>query len=291
MSRGLILLVSLLLAAGPASGGTVQDMLGREVRVPDRPGRVVSLAPSLTEIVYALGAEAQLVGVTTYCDYPPEATQKPKVGGMTTPNLEAILALGPDLVLATTEGDREQDVRDLERLGLPVYVVRPTSFATVLESVLRVGEILGRPDRARQLVEGMRREVEAIARTTRPLPHPRVLYVLWGDPLIVPGRDTIMTDLIRLAGGVSVTGQEALPYPRFSLEEVVARNPEVIVLAQHGSASVDERLERWRHLRLLSAVRQGRIYGIDGNLIHRPGPRIVEGLRTLARLFHPEAFR
>jgi len=286
---GLLLALVLLLAAGPASAGTVRDMLDREVRVPDRPARVISLAPSLTEIVYALGAEARLVGVTSYCDYPPEAAEKPKVGGMVTPSLEAILTLRPDLVLATTEGNREEHVRELERLGLSVYLVRPTSFATVLESVLRVGELLGREAEARKLVEGMRREVEAIARAARSRPHPRVLYVLWGDPLIVPGRDTIMTDLIRLAGGVSVTGQEALPYPRFSLEEMVARHPEIIVLAQHGSASVDERLDRWRHLRVIPAVRAGRIYGIDGDLLHRPGPRIVQGLRALARFFHPGA--
>ncbi|MBI2879360.1 MAG: cobalamin-binding protein [Candidatus Rokubacteria bacterium] len=286
--KGLLLALALLLAAGSAEAGTVRDMLGREVRVPERPGRVVSLAPSLTETVYALGAEAQLVGVTTNCDYPPEAAKKPKVGGMVTPSLEAILTLRPDLVLATTEGNREEHVLELERLGLSVYLVRPTSFATVLESVLRVGELLGREAEARKLVEEMRREVAAVAQATRPRPRPRVLYVLWGDPLIVPGRDTIMTDLIRLAGGVSVTGEEALPYPRFSLEEVVARNPEIIVLAQHGLNSVDERLQRWRHLKLLPAVRAGRIYGIDGNLLHRPGPRIVEGLRALARLFHPE---
>lgn len=288
MSAALLLTAALLLAPGPAAAGTVRDMLDREVRVPDRPARVVSLAPSLTEIVYALGAEEVLVGVTTFCDYPPEAATKPKVGGIVNPSLEAILSLRPDLVLATTEGNREEDIRQLERLGLPVYLVRPTGFATVLESIGRVGELLGRTTEARELVARMRQDVEAIARATRPRPRPRVLYVLWGDPLIVPGRDTIMTDLIRLAGGVSVTGEERFPYPRFSLEEMVARDPEIIVLAQHGSASVDERLQRWRHLRLLPAVREGRIYGIEGDLIHRPGPRIVEGLRVLARLFHPE---
>jgi len=278
----------LALAVVPGRAAEVQDMSGRRVAVPARPTRVVSLAPSLTEIVYALGAGERLVGVTEYCDYPKEATAKPKVGGIYTPNFEAILTLRPDLALATTEGNREEHVRGLAALGIPVYVVRPVDFATVLQSIERVGRLLGRQGEAAALAGSMRQEAEAIARAVEGVRRPRVLYVLWGNPLIVPGRDTLITDLIRRAGGESVTRDEPLAYPRFSVEEAMARQPERIVLAQHGEASVDERLREWQHLRLLPAVRQGRIHPIDGNLMHRPGPRILEGLRTLARLLHPE---
>jgi iron complex transport system substrate-binding protein len=283
-----VLVVALVGAAAPSRAAEVQDMLGRRVTVPERPGRVVSLAPSLTEIAYAVGAGEQLVGVTEYCDFPREARAKPKIGGIYTPNFEVILTLKPDLVLATTEGNREEHIRGLEDLGIPVYVVRPLDFVTVLDSIERIGRVLGRETEARRRVDAMKRQADEVARAVHGVPRPRVLYVLWGDPLIVPGRDTLITDLIRRAGGESVTGDERLPYPRFSLEEAVARRPERIVLAQHGEVTVDERLREWQHLTLLPAVRQGHVYRIDGDLIHRPGPRIVEGLRALARLLHPE---
>ncbi len=289
--RGLgawLALLLLALGAFPAGAGEVRDMLGRRVVVPASPTRVVSLAPSLTETVYAVGAAERLVGVTDFCDFPAEASRKPKVGGIYTPNLEAILSLKPDLVLATTEGNREEHVQALGALGLPVYLVRPTDFATVLESIERVGHLLDRAAEGRRLAGAMRDEAEGIARSVKSLPRPRVLYVLWGNPLIVPGRDTLITDLIRRAGGESVSGDEPFAYPRFSVEEAVARRPDRIVVAQHGEASLDDRLREWQHLTLLPAVRQGRIAPIDGNLLHRPGPRVVQGLRALARILHPE---
>ena len=291
MIRGRLRIASLglLLALVPlayAQAGEVRDMLGRRVVVPERPARVVSLAPNLTEIVFALGAGEQLVGVTDYCDFPAEASKKAKVGGICTPNFEAILSLRPDLILATTEGNREEHILGLERLRIPIYVVRPIDFLTVLESIDRVGKLLGRDPEP--LAGGMRRQAEAIARAVESRRRPRVLYVLWGNPLIVPGRDTLITDLIRRAGGESVSANEALAYPRLSVEETVARRPEVVVIALHGEGSIDQRLREWEHLGLLSAVRQGRVHEIHGDLTHRPGPRIVDGLRRLARMFHPD---
>jgi iron complex transport system substrate-binding protein len=286
-SGGAWVLALALLWASPARGVEVQDMLGRRVVVPSSVTRVVSLAPSLTESVYAVGGGDRLVGVTQFCDFPSDAATKPRVGGIYTPNLEAILALRPDVVLATTEGNREEHIRALERVGLPVYVVRPIDFASVAESIARVGRLLGRDEAAGQLVASMRREAEAIGRALEGRPRPRVLYVVWGAPLIVPGRHTLITDLIRRAGGESVTGDEPQDYPRFSVEEALGRRPDRIVLALHRDASVDERLREWSHLALLPAVRQGRVHGIDGDLVHRPGPRMMDGLRALVRLLHP----
>ena len=264
-------------------------MLGRRVRVPERIARVVSLAPSLTEIVYALGAGSRLVGVTDQCNFPPEVLEKPKVGGFFSPSFEVILSLRPDLVLASTEVSRDEHVRGLEQLGIPVYVVRPSGFTAVLESVERVGVLLGRPDEAARLAASMRGEAEAIARRVQGTPRPRVLYVVWGDPLIVPGRETLITDLIHRAGGESVTGDEPLAYSRFSAEAALARRPDRVILARHGTASVDDRLREWPHLGLLPAVRAGRVHMVDGDLVLRPGPRVVDGLRLLARVLHPEA--
>ena len=287
VSAWLAVVLLLFVGTAVAPAGEVRDMLGRRVVVPDRPLRIVSLAPSMTEIVYALGMEDRLVGVTQYCDFPPQAKAKPRVGGIYTPSFEVILTLKPDLVLATSEGNREEHIQVLERLRLPVYVVRPLDFQTVLESIERVGRVLGREAAAGQLVASMRTQADALARGLETRRRPRVLYVLWGSPLIVPGRDTLITDLIRRAGGDSITADEAAPYPRFSVEEVVLRRPDWIILARHGDASVDDRLREWQHLTLLPAVRQGHVQAVDGDLVHRPGPRVVDGLRAIARILHP----
>src|SRR5262249_8696680 len=183
--------------------------------------RIVSIAPSMTEIVYALGASARLVGVSDFCDYPPDAKRKSRVGGIYTPSLEMILSLKPDLVLATSEGNRAEDVLALERFGIAVFVATPFDFVTVLESVTLVGGALGREAEARQLVAEMSARADAIARAVAGVPRPRVLYVIWGDPVIAAGRDTLITDLIRRAGGDSITGDAPSPYPRISIEEVV----------------------------------------------------------------------
>jgi len=281
-------LALLLAVAAPVGAGEVRDMLGRKVAAPERPTRIVSLAPSMTEIVYALGAGDRLVGVTEHCNFPPEVASKPKVGGIYTPNFEVILSLKPDLVLGTSEGNREEHIRGLESFRVPVYVVRPIDFLTTLEAIDRVGGLLGRGAEATLLVGAMRRQAQEIARAIDGARRPRVLYVVWGgNPLIVPGRDVLITDLIQRAGGDSITGEEALPYPRFSVEEALARRPEQVIPGQHGGASVEDRLREWQHLALLPAVRHGRIQSIDGDLTHRPGPRIVDALRALARILHP----
>jgi iron complex transport system substrate-binding protein len=278
-----------LTAWSPAgTAGEVTDMLGRRLRIPDRAARIVSLAPSITETVYVLGDGERLVGVTDYCDYPPEATRKPRVGGISTPSFEAILSLRPDLVVATSESNYAEHVERLTSLGLPVYVIRPVDFETTLESIERVGEVLGRAAAARARVVAMRRDADAIARAVAGAPRPRVLYVVWPNPLIAPGRGTLITELIERAGGESVTRAEPLPYPRLSLETVVERRPDRIIVGRHGQATVEELLRGWERLGSISAAREGRVYGVDGDLVHRPGPRMIEALRALARVIHPE---
>ncbi len=284
------LLAVVLCLSASAHAGSVRDMVGREVSVNRLPSRIVSLAPSLTEIVYALGAQDLLVGVTTFCDYPAEAAKKPKVGGIIDPSLEAILTLRPDLVLATTEGNRESTVEELARLGIPVYVVRAKTFPRVMESILRIGELTGREEAAHHLVRDLERRRDRVAEAIRSRPKPRVLYLVWPDAIIVPGRDTLITDLIRLAGGVSISADEGIEWPRLSLEQVVARAPEVVLIGTHDEAQADTTLQRWRDQKiLLPAFKSGRVHVINGNLLHRPGPRIVDGLEALARAIHPEA--
>jgi iron complex transport system substrate-binding protein len=278
------------LGAGPRAGaaGTATDMLGRPVRIPDRAARIVSLAPSITETVFVLGEGERLVGVTDYCDYPPEAARKPRVGGISTPSIEAILALRPDLILATAESNRAEHVDRLTALGLPVYVIRPVDFETVLESIDRIGGVLGREGVARARVASMRRDADAIARAVAGAPRPRVLYVVWPNPLIAPGRGTLITELLQRAGGESVTAADPLPYPRLSLETVVERRPDRIIVGRHGQGTAEELLRGWERLTAVAAVREGRVHAVDGDLVHRPGPRMIEALRALARALHPE---
>lgn len=277
--------------ASPAAAFVTRDMLGREVTLGAPPARIVSLVPSVTEIVFALGAEDRLVGVTDFCDYPPAARGKPSVGGMVDPSLETIVALRPDLVVATTEGNSEETFAQLERLGIPTYLVAAHRLRDVMALVTRVGGLTARPEAASALRARLERRVEAVRRAVAPLGRPRVLYVLWPEPLVVPGRDALVTELIGLAGGESVSATDGHAYPRYSLEAAVAKAPEVILLAAHGAGTGPVERERWLRLRDLPAIRAGRLYNVDGNLLHRYGPRIVDGLEQLARAIHPEGFR
>ena len=283
-----------LLAASPAVALTVRDMLGREVVLPGPPARIVSLVPSVTEIVFSLGAQDRLVGRTDFCDYPPAVRNKPSVGGMVNPNLETLVALKPDLVIGTDEGNREETFRQLERLRIPTYLVHANRIAETVDLIARVGELTGHRADVPRLTGEMLGRVEAVRRAVAPFPRPRVLYVLWPDPLIVPGRASILTELIEIAGGVSITAGDADAYPRFSLEAAVTRAPEVIILADHSTgASTAGRAapEKWQRLVSVPAIRAGRLHSADLSILHRYGPRVPDGLETLARMIHPEAFR
>jgi iron complex transport system substrate-binding protein len=290
----LAVLVALLPAMpSPASGAppiAIQDPTGRTLTLPAPPRRIVSLVPSVTETLFAIGAQDVLVGVTDFCNYPPAARHKPSVGGMLAPSLETILTLRPDLVVATTAGNREETVAELARLGLPVYVVSPTSVAELLELIARLGALAGREAEAARLVASLRARIDAVARRVAGRPRPRVLYVLWPDPLIVPGRGALVSELLALAGADSVTATGGPGYPRYSLEAAVAGSPDVIILATHSTGAGPMARDKWERFSALPAVKSGRVHTASGDLLHRYGPRVVDGLEHLARLVHPEAF-
>lgn len=292
--RPLRLAALVALAVGAATSGadalTLRDMLGRDVTLPAPPARIVSLVPSATEILFGLGAADRLVGVTDYCDFPAAARQKPSVGGMVSPSLETIAVLRPDLVIATDEGNREETFAQLRRLGIPIFLVRAHRLADVATVIRGLAELTGRPDAAHAMIDSMERRIDAVRRAVAPFPRPRVLYVVWPEPLIVPGRDAIVTELIEVAGGASITAGDGDAYPRFSLEAAIARNPEVIILATHGATTGKASREKFARFASLAAVRTGRLHEADGDLMHRYTPRVVEGLERLARAIHPQAF-
>jgi iron complex transport system substrate-binding protein len=290
LRRALALFLSILLLPAVAAAWSVTDQTGRRVMIDGPLRRIVSLVPSVTELLFAIGAQDLLVGVTDFCDYPPAARQKPSVGGMLAPSLETLVQLRPDLVVATTAGNREETFTQIEQLRIPVYVVNPTRVADVLDLVSRLGALTGRERAAARLAASLGARVDAVSARVKNLPRPRVLYVLWPDPLVVPGRGGLVSELLALAGGDSVTAAAGEPYPRFSLEAAIARAPEVIILASHGSGQGKMAREKWERFTGLPAIKDGRLYTADGNLLHRYGPRIVDGLEQLARIIHPEAF-
>lgn len=287
-----VVLVALLVATltTPAAALTLTDMTGRAVTLPAAPQRIISLVPSATEIIFALGGDDRLVGVTDFCDYPAAARRKRSVGGMIAPNLEVVATLTPDLVIGTREGNRHETFAQIRRLGIPVYLVHAGSVAGMLDVVARLGQLTGRTDAVGPLVTRLEQRVRAVSAAVKAFRRLRVLYVLWPDPLIVPARASLITELIERAGGDSITAGEPGDYPRFSIEAAVARAPEVIVLADHGSGTGTQQRDKWERLKSLPAVRTGRLHSVDGSVLHRYGPRIVEGLEQLARAIHPEAF-
>lgn len=292
LARALGLALAILAAAAaPVSAFTIADMRGRQVTLSATPQRIISLVPSVTELIFALGGQDRLVGVTDFCDWPAEAKHKPSVGGMISPSLEIIVSLRPDLVIATDDGNREETLAQLERLHIPVFLVHAHRLAEVKEVTTRLGVLTGRETAVGPLVERFDARIRSVATAVAAAPRPRVLYVLWPDPLIVPGRDAIVTELIGLAGGASITANERSDYPRYSIEAAVAFAPEVIILARHGTGSGPIARDKWDRLVSVPAVKAGRVHAVDGNLMHRYGPRLAEGLEQLARAIHPEAFR
>ena len=288
-----VLTLAGLLLPQAATALTVTDQTGRRVVLPGLPARIVSLVPSVTETVFTIGAQDRLVGVTDFCDYPPAARQKPSIGGMISPSLEGIVTLRPDLVVATPAGNRHETFDQLGRLKIPVYLVNPVSVQDVLDLIGRVGRLTDRAEAADRVAAALRERIQAVSARVAGRPRPRVLYVLWPDPLIVPGRESMLTELIEVAGGVSITANDAEAYPRFSLETAVARAPEVIILADHstGTSTAGRAApEKWKRLTSVPAIQAGRLHSADLSILHRYGPRVPEGIETLARFIHPEAF-
>lgn len=259
------------------------DEIGRQVTVTQNPARIVSLAPSITETLFALGIGDRVVGATSYCDYPPEALAVERVGDTVRPSLEKIVARRPDLVLVSTASQLEQLVGRLERIGIPVWVSNPRTLDKVTASIERLGEVTGRQDAAAVLVSNMRARIESVRGRVANLRRPRVLFILGSQPLITVGANSFINDLINIAGGASISADAPSEYPQYSLETALARRPEVIFL-QGGGEPLPRRLEE------TPAFRGGRVFQLDPVLLLRPGPRIVDGLEAMAAKIHPDAF-
>jgi len=271
---------------------TLTDSRGQEVQVPREVKRIVSLAPSNTEILFALGLGDRVVGVTTLCDYPQEAKAIEKVGDLMSMNVEKIVSLSPNLVLAI-EGMPEV-VAKLEEVSIAVLVLQPTDLESIYHTIELVGQAAGAEEAAQELLASMREGVEAVtAKVEGVEKRPKVFYELDATDPAKPytaGPGTWHDQFIRLAGGVNIAGEADMPWVQFSTEEIIAQDPAIIVLGDANYGVTAEDVAQRPGWEVIAAVRKGAVYPIDDNLISRPGPRVVEGIEALARIIHPELF-
>jgi iron complex transport system substrate-binding protein len=270
---------------------TAIDQLGRHVTVPENPERIVSLAPSITEIVFALDQGYRLKGVTTYSDFPSEADKLPKVGSYVQLDLEKIVALKPDLCIAIKDGNPIAVARRLESLKIPVYAVNPRNLKTVMQTVQEIGGLLNVEEKADKLVQSMNHRIQKVkSLVAKTAYRPRVFFQIGVSPIVSVGTHTFSHELIVLAGGKNVT-QGPIAYPRYSIEQVLALSPEVIIITSMARAAVFKQIkDEWNRWPNMPAVRNHRIFVEDSNLFDRPTPRLVDGLELMVRLIHPELF-
>ena len=304
-TRGLIAAASALLAGAALFSGcgkqtapansagkiALRDDMGRTVRLATSAKRVVSLAPSVTEDLFAIGAGDQIVGVTDACDYPPRAQQKPRVGQYSTPDLERIIASRPDLVVVSFGNERTL-INTLEKRGLTVYVAHPASVEAILGNLAALGTATGREAGAKSAVGRLRARLAAVASEVVSQPAVPTLLLVGDDPIYTVGRTSFIADALARAGGKNVVNDLSEPFPKLDPEQVLVRDPHAILFPLHGTEAeaAVERLKARSGFRETIAVRKGAVHLLPADPVLRPGPRIVDGIEQMARLLHPAAF-
>ena len=287
----LALVMIFLLQAVLLIAGSVTDQVGRTLVVPENPTRVIALAPSITEIIYDLGQEKRLVGVTQYSTYPSEAESLPRVGSYVRLDIEKIVALKPDLCLATKDGNPKHIVDKIVSLGIPVYVINPQNLQQIMDTITRLGSLLHSEQTAAALVSDMEKRIGQVQARVKNMPdRPRVFFQIDAEPLFSAGTDTFIHELIELAGGINTTAGE-VSYPRYSWEDIIVLQPEIVLISSMaGGLAPEYLLNSWKKWNLLSAVKNNQIFVVDAELFDRPTPRLVDGLEVIAAIIHPELF-
>jgi iron complex transport system substrate-binding protein len=290
----LTLLFFLILSFSPSysTERTFKDEVGREVTFPFPPKRIVSLAPNITEILFGLGLDEEIVGVSIHCNFPEKTRTKVRVGSYINLDYEKITSVTPDLIIATGAGNTRGMVDRLEQLGFPTYVIHPKNFKDILESIIHIGQVVNREKEASLIIEGMRKRSQRVIEFTKDLPRPKVLIQIGEAPMVTVGKGSFADDLIRLAGGENIAEKEKEAYPQLGMEEILKRAPEVIVISSmNPKGDYLKILQEWNRWKTIPAVKNGRVHLMDSDLIDRPSPRIIEGLEELARFLHPEKLR
>ena len=290
----LSLLVSMFAGCQPQfQPGDFTDDVGRVVTMHKVPERIVSHVPSITETLFALGLGERVVGVSDYCDYPEEAKLKPSVGNYYNPTVEKIVELEPDLVL--TDGYSEGLIVQLEDLGITSFVINPKDIDHILRDIELVGKITGTEERAKELLEDMQKRISRVLNQVKDAPRVKVFYVFDATDLNSPwtaGPGSIIDSLISMAGGENIAAKAEGSWVQFSIEALVNSDPEIIIIdAHHGTAVIaPAALKEHPVWGRTSAVKEGRVFAVDGDLVNRNGYRIVQGLEEVAKIIHPELF-
>ncbi len=267
---------------------TFVDDLDRKLYLAKPPKRIVSLAPSITEILFAIGLDEEIVGVTDFCNYPPAALQKPKVA-YSQPNLEVLIGLEPELVLAPHSFIRADLLSKLDQLKIPAFILESQSVEGIFSHIQLLGRMVGRPKEANEQVAVLRKQVGDLTKSVEGRKKPTMLYVLNSEPLITVGPGSFIHSLIELAGGRNAAERAKAPYPRLTMEEVLVQNPEVLVfpVGEYEGIPQSEQ-DRWKRWETLRAVQDGKLFQIKSDLMNRPGPRVLNGLKQLVQILHPD---
>jgi iron complex transport system substrate-binding protein len=264
---------------------TLKDELGRTVEVPDHPHRVICLIPSVVDIMYSLGAGADVAAISDFTKYPKEALQKPSIGLPLNPSIEAIVALRPDLVLGSGDLNVLESADSLQRLGIPVFMADPHGIEGIYASIISIGKALNRDAEAAALVARLRARLAAVKSSVADKPTLRVFMAIWYDPVMTIGRKAFIGEIIEAAGGRSVTDDIAEEWPEISLESIVSRQPDAILFIKGSKLTAEELKTRpgWERVK---AVQQGHVYYVDDR-IQYPSPAAFDALEDLAKQFHP----
>lgn len=284
-----------LIAPSALAASSISDERARPGAFSPQPQRIVALAPSITEILFALDLGHRVVGVTQFSDYPPEALKLPRVGSYVQLDIEKIVSLKPDLCIAIRDGNSKSTINRLESMSIPVYAIDPQDLASVMDTLLELGRLLDAQPQAAAIVADMKQRINAVKQQVAAAPdRPDVFFQIGIAPIVSVGSRTFINELITLAGGNNLAGGPAsgnVPYPRFSREAVIRLQPDILIITSMTRQAVFEQVRReWAQWTMLPAVRDNRIYLVDSNILDRPTPRLVEGLEMLARLIHPECF-
>ncbi|MCK4260002.1 MAG: cobalamin-binding protein [Halanaerobiales bacterium] len=266
----------------------VKDDTDKVSMITRKPLRIVSLAPSHTEILFALGLGDRVVGRTDFCDYPVEVANIPSVGGYSEPSVETIMAVNPDLVLASF-GNPQELIEQIRSFGIPVLGYDPQTIDEILVTIWEIGKVTGAEAQAIELREEMKNRVQAVTELVKGAERPKVFWEVWHDPLYTAGKDTFINDLITLAGGVNVAIDAIGPWPVYNLESLLLKNPDVYIATEDQWSGPGNIYERPAYDQI-KAVQTERVYVINANNVNRPGPRLVDGLEEIVRVIHPELF-
>jgi len=269
----------------------LKDQLGRVVTISGKPERIVALAPSITEIIFALGKGSLIKGATQYSNFPERAKKIPRIGSYVHLDIEKIVALRPDLCVAVKDGNPQFVIKKLEALKIPVYAVDPRNIESVIETLKELGVLLDASKKSKAVIQNMQERIDKIKKIVAKADHiPKIFFQIGISPIVSVGTNTFVHELICLAGGTNLA-RGNISYPRYSKEQVLAFSPEIFIITSMARGGLFEKVKlEWSRWSDLPAVKNDRILLVDSNIFDRATPRLIDALEVLAKLIHPELF-